>query len=72
MEEYIKKKSNKEEEIKKLQREYKSGNIIEKDMTDEELEKLVNLYKKQNKELKEKIKIKKNILRKKINEISEN
>ena len=34
----------------KLQTEYKAGNIREEDMTDEEHEKLIDLYKKQNKE----------------------
>lgn len=60
-----------EEELKiiKLQTEYKAGNIREEDMTDEEHEKLIDLYKKQNKELKEKIETKKNKIRKKIDDL---
>lgn len=71
--ESIKIKQNKEElRIKKLQREYKAGNIREEDLTYEEHKKLIDLYKKQNNELKEKVRIKKSILRKKLNEINEN
>lgn len=60
-----------EEELKiiKLQKEYKAGNIHEEDMTDEEHEKLIDLYKKQNRELKEKIDIKKQIIRKKLDDL---
>lgn len=60
-----------EDELKiiKLQTEYKAGNIREEDMTDEEHEKLINLYKKQNKELKEKIDTKKHKIRKKLDDL---
>lgn len=60
-----------EEELKiiKLQTEYKAGNIREEDMTDEEHEKLIDLYKKQNKELKEKIETKKHKIRKKLDDL---
>ena len=46
-----------EEELKiiKLQEEYKSGIIREENMTDEEHDKLIDFYKKQNKDLQEKI-----------------
>ena len=61
----------KEDELKiiKLQTEYKAGNIREEDMTDEEHEKLINLYKRQNKELKEKIDTKKHKIRKKLDDL---
>jgi hypothetical protein len=60
-----------EEEMKilKLQQDYKAGNILEQDMTDEEHKKLIELYKKQNDDLKEKIEIKKNNLRKRLNDL---
>ena len=66
----IKVEQSKEElKILKLQKEYKNGNICEEDMTEEEYQKLVDLYKKQNKELKKKIQEKKRILRKKLDEL---
>ena len=60
-----------EEELKviKLQKEYKAGKIFEEDMTDEERSKLIELYQKQNKELKEKIEIKRNRIRKRLDEL---
>ena len=61
-----------EEELKiiKLQKEYKVGNIREEDMTDEEHEKLIDLYKRQNKDLKEKIETKKYKIRKKLDNLN--
>ena len=50
--------------IIKLQKDYKLGNIKEEDMSSEEREKLIDLYKRQNEELKQKIK--RDIIRKKI------
>ena len=63
------KQDEEELKIQKLQKEYKAGNIREEDMTDEEHEKLIDLYEKQNKELKEKINTKKQIIRKKLNDL---
>lgn len=60
-----------EEKLKilKLQKEYKEGNISEEDMSDDEYQKLIDLYVKQNAELKEKIEAKKQIIRKKIDDL---
>lgn len=60
-----------EEELKiiKLQREYKAGNILEEDMTEEEKNKLIELYKNQNKALREKIEYKKKKLKKRLNDL---
>lgn len=60
-----------EEELKiiKLQKEYKAGNVREEDMTDEEHRKLIDLYEKQNKQLKEKINTKRQIIRKKLDDL---
>ena len=54
-----------EEKLKilKLQRDYKAGKILEEDMTKEEHKKLIELYKMQNRTLKEKLKIKLNKLK---------
>ena len=53
-----------------LQKEYKAGNIKEEDMTDDEHKKLIELYKKQNEELIEKINAKKYNIRKKLDDLS--
>ena len=60
-----------EEELRllQLQREYKSGKILEEDMSQEDKEKLINLYKKQNLELKETIKKEKEEIRKMLDEL---
>lgn len=60
-----------EEELRllQLQREYKSGKILEEDMSQEDKEKLINLYKKQNLELKETIKNEKEKIRKMLDEL---
>lgn len=60
-----------EEELRllQLQREYKSGKILEEDMSQEDKEKLINLYKKQNLELKETIKNEKEEIRKMLDEL---
>lgn len=63
-------KQDKEElRILQLQREYKSGKILEEDMSQEDKEKLINLYKKQNLELKETIKNEKEEIRKMLDEL---
>lgn len=64
---------NQDEETTKimnLQKEYKAGNIKEEDMTDDEHKKLIELYKKQNEELIEKINTKKYKIRKKLDDLS--
>lgn len=43
---------NDETKLLKLQKQYHSGQIFEKDLTDEQLKDLTNLYKKQNEEIK--------------------
>ena len=53
-----------------LQKKYKAGNIKEEDMTDDEHKKLIELYKKQNEELIEKINTKKYKIRKKLDDLS--
>lgn len=65
------KQDEEELKIKNLQKEYKAGNINEEEMTDDEHEKLIDLYKKQNKELKDKIETKKQIIRKKLDGLKE-
>lgn len=42
---------NKETKLLKLQKQYHSGQISEKDLTDEQIRDLTNLYKKQNEEI---------------------
>ena len=55
--------------IIELQKEYKAGNITEEDLTDDEYFKLIELYKEQNKNLQNKIDIKKQQIRKKLDNI---
>ena len=54
-----------EENLKvlKLQKDYKAGIISEEDLTDEEHQKLIELYEKQNKELREKIELRRQKIR---------
>lgn len=47
----IKNIENEETKLLKLQKQYHSGAITEKDLTDEQLKDLTNLYKKQNEEI---------------------
>lgn len=47
----IKNIENEETKLLKLQKQYHSGKITEKDLTDEQLKDLTNLYKKQNEEI---------------------
>ena len=65
----IKIEDNEEQRILKLQQDYKAGKILEENMMDEDHRKLIELYKQQNSELREKIENKKNYLRKKINDL---
>lgn len=66
-------KIDKEEaRILKLQKEYKSGKISKEDLTDEDYEKLITLYEKQNKKLKEKIDVQKEKIRKKLKDLKNN
>ena len=60
-----------EETIKilELQKKYKEGIIKEEDMTEDEHNQLIQLYKKQNNELKEKINTKKYQIRKKLDNL---
>ena len=68
--EKIEVKTNEEKiRLLNLQKEYKKGNIREVDMTDEDYEKLIELYKKQNQELRDKIIKKKQIIRKKLDNL---
>lgn len=63
-------KQNEDElKILELQKQYKAGNILEEDMSEEEHTKLIELYKKQNKQLHEKIMIKRDKMRKRLNEL---
>ncbi len=57
------KQDEKELKILRLQRDYKAGKILEEDMTEEEYKKLIELYKRQNRTLKEKLKIELNKLK---------
>ena len=49
------KKNEEEEKLLQLQRSYKDGNILEDDIPNNEKEKLIELYKNQNQEIKNKI-----------------
>lgn len=64
-------KDAEEQRIVQLQQDYKDGRISEQDILKEDYEKLIELYKKQNSELKHTIESKKISLRKRINALSE-
>ena len=65
-------KIDKEElRILKLQKEYKSGNINEENISDDDYFKLVDLYKKQNEKLKQKIKSKKKKIRENLDDLKD-
>lgn len=55
--------------VLKLQKKYKEGIIKEEDITEDEHKQLIQLYKKQNEELKEKINTKKYQIRKKLDNL---
>ncbi len=58
------KKDEEKEKMMQLQRDYKDGNILEDDIPYDEKEKLVELYKKQNEEMKNKIELEQKEIRK--------
>lgn len=58
------KKDEEKEKLMQLQRDYKDGNILEDDIPHNEKEKLVELYKKQNEEMKNKIELEQKEIRK--------
>ena len=66
------KKDKDEIKILNLQKKYKSGEIKEEEILDDDRQKLIELYKKQNKELKEKIILKRENIRKKLAYLKEN
>ena len=66
------KKDEDEIKILNLQKKYKSGKIKEEEISDDDRKKLIELYKKQNKELKEKIALKRENIRKKLAYLKEN
>lgn len=55
--------------IEKLQRDFKNGKIAERDIANEDKEKLIELYKKQNKKLQEKLQTEKNQIREILNNL---
>ena len=55
--------------IEKLQRDFKTGKITERDISNEDKEKLIELYKKQNKKLQEKLQTEKNQIREILNNL---
>lgn len=58
------KKDEEKEKLMQLQRDYKDGNILEDDIPHDEKEKLVELYKKQNEEMKNVIELEQKEIRK--------
>lgn len=58
------KKDEEKEKLMQLQRDYKDGNILEDDIPHNEKEKLVELYKKQNEEMKNVIELEQKEIRK--------
>ena len=59
----------KRDRILDLQNKYKAGIIKEEDMTQEELESLIELYQKQNERLKQRLEEKRIRIRRKLNEL---
>ncbi len=64
VEDIIIKKDEKEDKLLQLQKDYKDGNILEDDIPENQKEKLVELYKKQNEEIKNKIELEQKEIRK--------
>lgn len=64
VDEIIIKKEPEEIELEKLQKDFKEGNIFQEDIIENKRVKLIELYKKQNEELKEKINKEKNEIKK--------
>lgn len=52
-----------------VQKDFKDGNILEKDIPENTKNRLIELYKKQNEQMKEKINIEKNQIRKMLNDL---
>ena len=65
------KQDEEEMRILKLQRDYKAGKILEKDIPEKDHKKLIELYKTQNRTLREKLKIKLERLKKLLNSYSQ-
>ena len=55
--------------IEKLQRDFKTGKVTERDISNEDKEKLIELYKKQNKKLQEKLQTEKKQIREILNNL---
>lgn len=63
--------NSEEERILKLQQQFINGNIDENNISDEDYFKLVELFKKQNNEIKERIESRKKSIRKRLNDMKE-
>lgn len=61
--------NNEMTKLLRLQKQYKNGDISEEDLTPEEYSQLVNLYKKQNKEMYAEIEREKVVIRKQLDEL---
>lgn len=64
-------RNSEEERILKLQQQFINGNIDENNISDEDYFKLVELFKKQNNEIKERIESRKKSIRKRLNDMKE-
>ena len=64
-------RNSEEERILKLQQQFINGNIDENDISDEDYFKLVELFKKQNNEIEERIESRKKSIRKRLNDMKE-
>lgn len=58
-----------EVEVLNVQKDFKDGNILERDIPEDTKNKLIELYKKQNQQMKEKINMEKNEIRKMLNDL---
>ena len=63
--------NSEEERILKLQQQFINGNIDENNISDEDYFKLVELFKKQNNEIKERLESRKKSIRKRLNDMKE-
>ena len=63
--------NSEEERILKLQQQFINGNIDENNISDEDYFKLVELFKKQNNEIEERIESRKKSIRKRLNDMKE-
>lgn len=64
-------RNSEEERILKLQQQFINGNIDENNISDEDYFKLVELFKKQNNEIEERIESRKKSIRKRLNDMKE-